>query len=344
MNNKWRQTANNFYLDESSNEHQILPKGVYKLNFDTMRGCLYNERISDNFKFDYKLYGLETSFINRVIKTYNNTKGNSGILLNGTRGTGKTVTAKQIANKLDLPIVIVHSNYEGIPSFINEFQQDTIIFFDEYEKVYNDYDHFILTIMDGILDNNFRKVFLLTTNDLHVNANLLQRPGRIRYLNKFGDLSLEVIMEIIDDKLIHTELREECINFISSLETITVDIVSSILEEVNIHHESPQVFKDVFNVSAIKNVFNIYKLDENDSTKKELLHKEVRIEPLKITNENLDDSLYINGRYHGEIRMILENDVVIIGIPDEEENEKLHRYQIESAEKKHSAFSNYYAF
>ena len=342
MNNKWRQSGNNFYLDETSNEHKILPKGVYKLNFDGIRGVLYNERIGDDFKFDFKLYELETPFIERTVKTYHNTTSNLGILLNGIKGTSKSVTAKLIANKLDLPVIIVHEKYEGIPSFINEFQQDTVIFFDEYEKIYNDYDHSVLTVMNGILDNDYRKVFLLTTNDLHVNRNMLQRPGRIRYLKTFADLTLETIIKVIDDRLIHVNFRKEAIEFISSLETITIDIVNAVIDEINIHNEAPENFKDVFNVAPIRNIFNIYKLDESDPSKREVLYKEVTLNFIKITKTEINKNLYVNDEHEGTIKMILSDTVILIEVyNDNTDKEELFRYEIENAEKKHSAFHTY---
>lgn len=65
------------------------------------------DRYADKFVFPYKMYGLQNEFIDHVIKTYHATEGNLGIMLTGTKGTGKTVTAKELANKLNLPIIIV---------------------------------------------------------------------------------------------------------------------------------------------------------------------------------------------------------------------------------------------
>ncbi len=63
---------------------------------------------------------------------------NMGVLLNGVKGTGKSVTAKLICNELKnfLPIIIVDKAYEGLPQFISKIQQEVIIFIDEFEKVF----------------------------------------------------------------------------------------------------------------------------------------------------------------------------------------------------------------
>ena len=97
----------------------------------------YIEHVMDEFTFDYKVYGLQTQFINHVIKTYKETKsGNIGILFNGTKGTGKTVTAKMLANMLELPVIIVQNMGDSNQAMMNylstEINFDCVFFFDEF--------------------------------------------------------------------------------------------------------------------------------------------------------------------------------------------------------------------
>ena len=84
---------------------ESLPVGIYSISL-TMTGY-HLDKYADKFVFPYKMYGLQEDFIDHVIKTYSNTEGNLGIMLTGTKGTGKTVTAKELANKLNLPVIIV---------------------------------------------------------------------------------------------------------------------------------------------------------------------------------------------------------------------------------------------
>lgn len=344
MNNQWVQSANEFYIREVSQHCEELPTAIYKIDKNPMTGELYLSQVQESFDFPYKVYGIETGFINRVAKTYQDTKGNLGILLNGVKGTGKTVTSKQICNKLKLPVLLVHTPYEGIPNFINNIQQDVIVFVDEFEKVYHDRDHSVLSIMDGAMDNGFRRVFLLTTNELYINSNMIQRPGRIRYLKTYSDLSLEAIMEIVDDKLVHKKLREATIEFISELEIITVDIVKAIVEEVNIHEEDPKLFKDVFNVKTIEDKVNVYEITPTSKTPN-LRYPEARVSPRRLSKELVGYGFEINGRYKGEIISILDEDEVVVEEVQEDENGDdiaVHkRYKIEVCKQKHHAF---YAF
>jgi len=84
----WNADGNSLYLGYPSQEFEKLENVIYKVSLDMFERP-YLSKVADNFTFDYKLYGLETDFINRVIKTYNATdNGNLGILLNGLKGTG----------------------------------------------------------------------------------------------------------------------------------------------------------------------------------------------------------------------------------------------------------------
>jgi hypothetical protein len=84
----WNAEGNRLYLGSPSEEFDKLENAIYKVGQDNF-GRLYLSKSSDKFTFDYKLYGLETALVNRVIKTYNATPhGNLGVLLNGLKGTG----------------------------------------------------------------------------------------------------------------------------------------------------------------------------------------------------------------------------------------------------------------
>lgn len=258
----WNDEGGRLYLSHPSREFPLLENAIYTIGVD-QHGRFFLSKSSDGFTFDYKIYGLETKLVERAIKTYRTTKGNLGILLNGLKGTGKTVSSKIIANKLEQPIILVDTKYEGVQFFLNSITQDITIFIDEYEKVFGEAAG-MLTIMDGASNSQHRRVFLLTTNELYVDRNLIQRPGRVRYLKKFDDLKPEIVEEIIDDCLIHKQFKGELLTFISALETITVDIVKAVISEVNIHEEGPSAFEDIFNVKKLSGRYNVMIRDENN--------------------------------------------------------------------------------
>lgn len=310
-----------YVIDEPSSQVEALPPGVYKVGLSLEVGWFLSH-ISTGFTFDYKLYGLEKGLIERVKKTYDNTTSNLGVLLNGLKGTGKTVTSKVICQKLGLPVIVVDRKMDNVHTFLNSIPQDIVIFLDEYEKVYGESSE-MLTIMDGAMNSNWRRVFLLTTNKLYVDSNLIERPSRIRYMKKFGDLLPAVVEEIVDDSLIHTQFREETLQFISTLEVISVDVVKAIVQEVNIHNEAPSNFEDVFNVEKLKGKFNVTFKDESDENNIswKSLDSGVSVSPKPNFNARHEDNwLQINGVYVGKVQKVLDFNTVIIVPHGEKKN------------------------
>ena len=347
MENKWQKSGNKFYNGDASDQKDVLDSGIYSLERDPNTGVLYLEKLYEQFNFDYKMYGIQSKFIDRVLTTYNNSKGNLGVLLNGIKGTGKSVTAKVLSNKFDLPVILINKNYPGIPDFINSIQQNIVVFIDEFEKIFDEKDGSVLTVMDGTLDNGFRRTFLLTTNNLRVNENLIQRPGRVRYLKTFYDLDREIIEMIVDDCLKYPELREDTVGFISRLELITVDIVKAVVTEVNIHRESPEEFKDVFNVKERELKTNIYHVKEDGS--QTLIRKSHSYIYDRVFNVEQDDtphiSEYIPGFGDTRFHEIINADQGLIKIKlceyDDNYDENNPKYAVIKLEKVISLHNSY---
>ena len=254
MSNKvWMNTGNSYsQIDPNFEVTQALPVGVYNLELTMFGWKLF--KFADNFVFPYKLYSLENEFVDHVLKTYENTIGNLGILLNGTKGTGKTVTAKVLANRFNLPVIVLKSmgdRNQSMIEYLSSLNCDCVLFMDEFEKNFKEEDSTVLQIMDGVYNSNHRKIFLLTTNNMHINENLVGRPSRIRYVKHFGNLSMDTVNEYLDDALKCEEAREEILEYIDSLTISTIDILKTIVNEVNIHGmEGLRRAKNYFNVQT----------------------------------------------------------------------------------------------
>jgi hypothetical protein len=134
-----------------------------------------------------------------------------------------------------------------------------VLFFDEFEKNFNENDSTILQIMDGVYNSGHRKVFLLTTNTMDINDNLIGRPSRIRYVKTFKNLDLKTVKTYLDDNLEDKSCYSEVVEFIDSLTISTIDILKSIVNEINIHGiEDFRVSKNFFNVKTTKYNYQIY--------------------------------------------------------------------------------------
>ena len=84
-------------------------------------------------------------------------------------------------------------------------------------------------MIDGVY-NDMRKLYILTTNKLSIDENLLGRPGRIRYIKEFSNLSARAVNDVIDDNLKDVSLKEEVLKVVDSLEISTIDILKAIRE------------------------------------------------------------------------------------------------------------------
>lgn len=343
--NNWVYNSNDYRIAEVSQVIDVLPAGIYKTEIDRYEE-IYLSKISDKFEMPSKIYGLEQDFVKRVQKSWESTTGNMGVLLNGIRGTGKTITAEIIANQSNLPVILVTDNYKGLTSFFNEIQQDCIIFIDEYDKIFERHSNTLLTIMDGALKTTSRFMFLLTTNESYLNPHMYQRPSRIRYIKTFGDLDLNSIIEIVDDMLIHKELRNKSIEFIAHMPIITIDLVKSVIEEINIHHQEPELFKSVFNYrDDDTDVYNIHQVSSGEVVK--TWAKSYCSHSIPFNASNIDDDFRVGYNDVGEIcEIISDNEVMVrsrIFTDKREPDEVFTIYRIELTRRKHKSF-NHLAF
>jgi hypothetical protein len=285
----WLQDGNIFSQGSATtvSHPEGLPKGIYEVKV-SMTG-FYLSKIAESFTFDYKLYGLNQKFIDYVLKTYENTTGNLGVLLDGIKGTGKTVVAKELCNRLQLPVILVQSmgddtNSKLIKYLSTSIDFDCIFFFDEYEKEFKSSSD-VLSFMDGTYNSIYRKIFLLTTNELKVDQNLLGRPSRIRYKKSFGNLPEEVTREILNDILEDKTAIEKVIELTHSMNIITIDLIKAIATEINIH-----------GVEALPNIKETFNIEFSRFT---YLYREVQIRhcDLKFTPENINNLLKIYNKY-----------------------------------------------
>lgn len=259
MNNlKWAGNPSTISKMSGENSFDNIPNGVWKL-IVTITGA-YLTKVTDKFEFGHKVYGLENDFINYTLKSFEAAEKNMGILLNGLKGCGKTVTAKVLANRTGLPVILVDESTLNHLGFFEDIQQPLCFMFDEFEKIINHKDPSaiapLLSFVDGTATAT-KHMMLFTSNDTQISEYFIDRPGRIRYIKNYGSLTPQVVKEILDDKLVHKEFEAEILEWVAFFKFLTIDILMSIINEVNIHRAGPSVFKNFFNADNEKGKYNV---------------------------------------------------------------------------------------
>lgn len=352
----WSQDSDIFRPVSTMSLTQKLVPGIYIPGADTQG--YYLTQYHDKYVFPYKVYGVNKSFIERVSRTFVNTTGNLGVLMNGVKGTGKSVTSELICNdfmeQFNMPVILINERMKGLIEFLAAIDQDVVVFVDEYEKVFVNEEGRansteILTLMDGALKSEHRRLFLFTTNNKYIDDNLLERPGRIRYVKEFTDLDKAVIEEIIDDLLEDKAFKEECIAYISKLQKITIDIVKAVITEVNIHGQGPSSFSDIFNAKELKPTYNMYTGALTSVQMAIVLPTQTNIErcePYFLEASEVNKQrwcatkrdVFIDGEYMGEFVSFV-NMVLTVSNEDDNDNVVLTQFTFEKAMPVHKSYA-----
>jgi len=271
-NNKWICNGGIYYQVPADFKTYSSPgPGVFKIQFHRERGFGL-EWICEKFELPSKVYNLGIdSFLGKVKNTwtsdyFRNSQKNLGVILSGIKGAGKTLSAKILCNELDLPIIMISGPIEGLVEFIQSIDFECIIFIDEAEKMFEssedrDDSQMLLRMIDGSV-NFSRKLFILTTNTLNVNENLIGRPGRIRYIKEFTNINQEAIDEYLKDKLIDMSKADEIKELTKLLKVSTIDTLSALVDEVNIHGDLSN-YEDL-NLTLKSNLFSFLYVNINN--------------------------------------------------------------------------------
>jgi SpoVK/Ycf46/Vps4 family AAA+-type ATPase len=237
-----------------------LKAGNYLLKVDQSGYYLQKKA---NFALPKKVYG-DHSEVDRWLKSYqHNSEKNLGIILSGMKGTGKTITAQMLCKKAQKPVIIINEPFFGsdfIDFVTSPLFKDSIIFVDEYEKIYQKYQdgknpHDFLQIMDG--NYNTRLMFLLTVNEMSINEYLVNRPGRIKYRKSFDNLPSDVLDEVIDDLLENKEHKPSVIGFFERLGMITFDLAVCLIKDMNLFKEDAYTVAKYLNLKAEAVHYNV---------------------------------------------------------------------------------------
>jgi len=235
------QTGEKFSFADITGTYDKLPVGNYMLKYSEREGFFLNKK--ESFIMPSKVYG-DQSIVNRWLTSWkNNSHKNLGILLTGLKGSGKTITAQKFCIDSNLPVIIISSGFSGsdfVDFITNPKLGECIIFIDEFEKIYSEYDrdnsqHDLLSIMDGNFSTKL--IFLLTVNNENLNEYLVNRLNRIKYRKSYNDLEFETMEAVINDMLINKSHRESIYEFFEKVNMRTFDLLTNLIKEMNLFNE-----------------------------------------------------------------------------------------------------------
>lgn len=235
---------------EALNLYETLPPGNYTVQ-KSMQG-FYLEEI-DSFVDIKKHYGDLDKNAERIYRTFADRPQSTGVMLNGQKGSGKSLLAKSLSLRGytdHIPTIVINAAWRGdeFNKFIQSIDQPTILLFDEFEKVYSSEEQLdILTLLDGVYPS--KKLFILTCNDKwRIDSNMRNRPGRIFYMIDFHGLDPLFVREYCEDNMKNKHHIQKTCDIASLFSEFNFDMLKALVEEMNRYNEDPVQALRILNI------------------------------------------------------------------------------------------------
>ncbi len=229
-----------------------IPIGTYNVRYSQERGYVL-EKTHDLYHPIKQVYGHELEKLNKVKKTYNLFHKNMGIILSGYKGTGKTLFLQMLSKEMlkeDIPVLLVTDSLPGLAHFIDSIEQEVMVVFDEFEKVFDKGDQAsLLGLFDGTSIQ--KRLYAVTVNDIHGVSNfMLNRPGRFYYSFSFDYPSVDESREYLEDNVNkkYQDMISEVVSVLA-LHPLTYDSLSAIAFELNQGYGVKETLEDL-NISS----------------------------------------------------------------------------------------------
>lgn len=242
-----------FLRQKSGIDIDVIPAGTYGIGV-TQHGewFLYPK---NDMEVPSVTYGDTDDKSDRIIKTFLSRQGkNTGILLEGTKGSGKTLQAKMLSvalRKIGIPTISIGSPFNGedFINFMSKIKQPVMVMVDEFDKLYSEKEHQdgLLTLLDGV--GGYNKLFVLTKNDGYVSEFLRNRPSRIFYSFSYKKLPKSTLDDYLAKNLENKTFVGDFETLYNLSSDLNFDVVQSLVEELNRYPDDK--FTDALNLMGI---------------------------------------------------------------------------------------------
>ena len=261
-------TAGTYRIFESNLEtYDQLPTGFYQVMFSKGSGFFLS-----NFhplSVAHKVYGNHKEKVNKVMRSFNAFQRNLGVILSGSKGTGKTLFSRLLANEMVIagfPVIVVKDYVPGLADFIDSIDQEVMVLFDEFDKTFGgirpgdneaDPQTGLLSMFDGT--GNGKRLFVITCNGLQkLSEYLVNRPGRFHYHFRFEYPTSEEIQAYLNDNL-DAEYASEIpkVVFFSRKVALNYDCLRAIVFELNLGVPFEKAIQDLNIINLNKENYDL---------------------------------------------------------------------------------------
>lgn len=243
-----------------------LPAGVYEVSLTqemNPRFCLTKHE--KELHVPEKIYGDIEENVETIKKRYLNRPDSLGVLLTGTKGSGKSLISVLLIKEflaMGKPVILVNKDWServgGLITFLSVFKECLVVF-DEYEKYYNEYDQEQMLNFFDDKTKSHRLSVVIANEHLKITDFFFDRPSRFFYKFQFQTVSESLLEEYLVDNGL-SDMIADFQYLRCNTTSFSYDVLQAIVDEIKLTGT-----KDLLEVLKYFNIYTFAFTQDNDS-------------------------------------------------------------------------------